>query len=467
MHSASKQVNLNLSSRLSIYLAAMFGAITAGCLVAIEEPQWAALLVGVSFALPLIPQPNLLLKVLSLLAPIYWLPFVPPTTYEMFRDILFLAFFVALALATATRKLRFERLRQESGLKLLAVSLLAMAPSVVLSPNFAQSSIIWLKAVQAGLLYVGLLLVIDTEEQVRQLLMLFVWGQLLSIGMFWLETASTAIGMSLPWGIPYQWGGWSGLSYRVTAFSNSTAHILPLVLGASLARRGPSRMFWIAITILTLGATLVSRGRAGILAGLVVVFLLLWKKSRVSTVILFGVAVLIALTFSSRTLEYIAIHSPSWVSSATGWQRYDRLSGQRIARYIIAIEMVKQHPFSGVGLGSFSDLVEFYQAPEMDRIYGSETHNLYLQVASEAGIIAAMFLVAFIIRALRKSWKASQGFPKQSFASVLFGVLAAHFVTSLFEVEILWTIMRAFPFWIALTGITKFYSPQAKLGHQQ
>jgi len=456
-----------------ILLAAVLGTIAAGYLVATGRYRWTAALAAVSLVLRLLTRPELLLKFLSFLAPIYWLPFVPPTTYESFRDVLFLAFFVALAFGLFTHKLKFEELPKDSGLKFITLFLIAMIPSVLISPSFWRSSVIWLRALQAGLFYVGLLLVLDREQQIRQLLVLFMLGQLLSVGVLWLETISVALGVSPPWTIPftlYKFGrGELGLSYRRTAFANTTAHVLPIVLELALARRGTARVIGISTAVLTLGAIVVSRGRAGLIAALVVIYLVIWKRSRYYAMVLLIVAVVIAFIFPSL-IRHLFVTSREWIYAAEGLRRYDRLLGGRIAMFISAIELIKAHPFFGAGLGSFRSTLEYLESLKtfrLDRPQACVVHNLYLQVGSESGIIAALALITFMIWALHKGWKAFQAFPEQSFASVLFGVLAAQFVTSLFEVEILWTIMRAFPFWIALTGIVKFYAPKAQLEHQQ
>lgn len=459
---------------LLIYLAVVLGTVAAGYLVATDMPKWAVALAAVSFALPLIAQRMLLLKVLSFLAPIYWLPFVPPTTYEAFRDVLFLAFFVALAFAVITQKSKFERLPQDSGLKSIALFLLAMVPSVLFSPQFLQSSFLWLKALQAALFYVGLLLIVDTEEQVRQLLIWFALGQLLSVGVLWLETISTALRVSLPWDVPFvettRFGrGELGLSYRRVAFSNSTAHILPLILGLGFARKDASKVIWGSTAVMAFGAILVSRGRAGLVAGIVVIGLMLWKCSRRYAIILVVVVLLVAFISPFLIVDRF-VKSAEWTYAVEGWQRYDRLSGSRISAFISAIELMRRHPFFGVGLGYYTIALERFESLEklgLDWVRLSGAHNLYLDVGSEAGVISALAAIAFMIWALRKGWRAFQTCPDRAFATTLFGVVVAQFVTSLFEVEIFWTIMRAFPFWIALTGIVKFYSPKAQLEHQQ
>jgi O-antigen ligase len=400
------------------------------------------------------------LSIVSFLAPIYWLPFVPLTTYETLRDALFLFFFVALAFAVMTRQLRIELLPQKSGLEFVVVFLLSMVPSLMISPDFLQGSIWWLKALQAGLFYLGLLLVVDTKKRVRQLLILFMLGQLLSVGVLWLETISSVVGINLPWDVPFtMWTssrGEIGLSFRRTAFSGSTAHILPIVLGLGSVRKGISRLIWVCIFVAALGAIIVSGGRGGLIAGLAVIFLTLWKKSRIYALILGFVTLLISF-IAYPVITNLFVSSPEWTFWVDGWQQYNRLSGGRLALYTAAIELIGQYPFFGVGLGSFSDSLQSLETlGKLEFVPKTGPHNLYLGVGSESGIFSALVLVAFMIWALRKGWMASQVLPGRTFATPLFGILVAQFLTSLVEVEIFWTIMRAFPFWIALAGIVKF-----------
>ena len=453
---------------LLIYLAAVLGTITAGYLVATGMLKWAVVLAAVSLGLPLLARPVFLLKVLSFLAPIYWLPLVPPAIYEAFRDVLFLAFFVALALAVITQKLKFERLLQDSGVKFIAVFLLAMVPSVLVSPNL-RSSLLWLKALQAGLFYVGLLLVVDTEKQIHQLLLLFALGQLLSIGMLWLETISAAPGDVGNGRVSYVETttfskGELGLSYRRNAFSNSTAHILPIILGLGLARKGASKVIWVSSAVVAFGAILVSHGRAGLVSALVVIALMLWKRSRRYAMILLIVTLLVAFTFPSLIGDRF-VSNPEWTYAVEGWARYDRLLSGRISAYLSAFEMMREDPFFGTGLGYYSSSLRHFESlAELGLdAQASSAHNLYLEVGSGAGVFSALAVTAFMIWVLRKGRRAFRTFPERAFANVLFGVVVAQFVTSLFEVEIFWTIMRAFPFWIALTGLVRFHSPPVQL----
>jgi O-antigen ligase len=435
--------------RLLFYTAAVLGATAVGCLVAIDRTSWAVALAIVGFIPLLLYRRVLILKVTTFLAPICWLPFVPLATYETFRDALFLGFLGAVAGAVLSGQLRFELPRQGSGLKFIVIFLLAMVPSVLISSSISEGSVLWLRAVMTGLFYIGLLLVVDAEEQVRQLLILFMAGQLLSVGVLWLEVVAETVGVRLPWDIPFTLWTYSraelGLSYRRTGFSGSTAHILPIVLGLAFAHKRKLRAAWVFVLFACFAAILVSRGRGGLLAGIIVVILMLWEKSKGWTSALLILALLVAFIAPSLITDRF-IQSPEWMRSVEGLQWYDRLSSGRLSLYIAGIEMVKQHPFFGKGQGAFAETL------------GLGAHNLYLEVAGEAGIVSASALITFMIWALVRGWTAYRTSPKWTFATPLFGILVAQFVTSLVETGIFWNLMQAFPFWIALTSVVKFYS---------
>ena len=60
----------------------------------------------------------------------------------------------------------------------------------------------------------------------------------------------------------------------------------------------------------------------------------------------------------------------------------------------IALSMVKAHPFVGVGLNNFIPVMDRYDPKDVMRYFPATVHNLYLLEASEAGIPAALFLIA-------------------------------------------------------------------------
>jgi len=120
-------------------------------------------------------------------------------------------------------------------------------------------------------------------------------------------------------------------------------------------------------------------------------------------------------------------------------------------RYIIwqgAIDMIKESPFLGKGLGTFMDYFSQY-VPNMSACYA---HNCYLQIWAESGIftlIAFLALAGFIVyRGIRISLRNKQdefGILLAGLTSGIFGFLVVSFFdTQLYSLQLsvlFWTIL--------------------------
>ena len=90
----------------------------------------------------------------------------------------------------------------------------------------------------------------------------------------------------------------------------------------------------------------------------------------------------------------------------------------RIAIWKASVTSIGQHPFIGVGIGNFP--VVLNQRVELARA-GSTAHNLYLHVAAEMGILAALAVIALLAQSLSSAyrWFRSAEGSEQMFAGSL------------------------------------------------
>ena len=79
--------------------------------------------------------------------------------------------------------------------------------------------------------------------------------------------------------------------------------------------------------------------------------------------------------------------------------------------------MIRAHPFLGVGLNNTLDqkrnylnLTYYPGDPDM-HFYEEPTHNVYLSMASEIGVLATLLFVAFFANATVVAWRQSRGSP--------------------------------------------------------
>lgn len=84
----------------------------------------------------------------------------------------------------------------------------------------------------------------------------------------------------------------------------------------------------------------------------------------------------------------------------------------RIPQWKMGLEMIKAHPFLGVGLNNYnvvSDMYEPYVADESTKTrvfyFGSKIHNVYLGVASQAGLVGLFLYLLFLRNVIRHGWE--------------------------------------------------------------
>jgi hypothetical protein len=89
----------------------------------------------------------------------------------------------------------------------------------------------------------------------------------------------------------------------------------------------------------------------------------------------------------------------------------------RLRQYEAAANMILAHPFLGVGLNNSTDqkrdyLNLTYNEHDADTHFFSEpTHNVYLSMASEIGVLGTLLFVAFFANATVVAWRQSRGSP--------------------------------------------------------
>lgn len=87
-------------------------------------------------------------------------------------------------------------------------------------------------------------------------------------------------------------------------------------------------------------------------------------------------------------------------------EQLNRISDGRYYLFRAGVEMVREAPWTGVGIGNFFSLLSvFYPEGIAGRAVHEHAHNLYLQVAAELGLPGLLVLVVPIWSALRRAAK--------------------------------------------------------------
>lgn len=108
----------------------------------------------------------------------------------------------------------------------------------------------------------------------------------------------------------------------------------------------------------------------------------------------------------------------------------------RIQVWALALKLIRQHPWLGVGLGNYKVLYQPQTIPGYDEL--PHAHNLWLTLAAEAGIPAAIALTTIIGWALYRCVRSLAVIPKQQHPVLLGYVWAFSSLTllSLFDLTI-------------------------------
>ncbi len=197
-----------------------------------------------------------------------------------------------------------------------------------------------------------------------------------------------------------------------SSFAGYLALVTPLGVGLFISRSSLQERILLGIVVLTmLWALIFTFSLGGILAlafALLFISLILLKKMRWFIPILLILFLLLGIA---------SFHSEDLYSKVT----------LRLYNWRSAIEIVKDHPFLGTGIGTFATVYPGYKFPQANEVHYA--HNWYLQVASEMGILglgALLWLLATFIKEGIKNLRTEE---KKSQRAIIAGLLAGGFAS--------------------------------------
>lgn len=227
--------------------------------------------------------------------------------------------------------------------------------------------------------------------------------------------------------------------------------VLPLVAAAGLTRR-TRRPLWLVPAAVCLAGIIATESRGGLLATAagVAVVLVDGRPRKVQALIVAAVAVACTvLPGGTDTAEHVAAGGRPAVELSSNTE-----VREQAARF--AAEVAAGHPLQGIGYGMFPPYAE---RSERLGLYIA-THNDYLRLAAEAGILTlAVFLVLL--------WRGMRG-RRHGDLAVLRAVVVAY-AAGLFFANQLANLVISMPFWLSLgcllaapPGRTRFASSQGE-----
>ena len=220
---------------------------------------------------------------------------------------------------------------------------------------------------------------------------------------------------------------------------------LPLSIAVTLyAYQGRQKAFGFAASILALFCLLstFSRGSfAGFLAALF--FIAAMKKDKV---LLGSLILMIAM------IPFILPHDiKEWAGTKpTIWEFL--LNTKRIGDWRNALNMIRHHPFLGVGVNTYTLNFEKYKLRDASRFVSDTgwSHNSYLQMAAEIGVFGPLLFFWLIFRLFRSGLRSCRSledpFLKAAALGIMGGIIA-YLVNGITETALYYSKMVSL-FWI-------------------
>lgn len=184
------------------------------------------------------------------------------------------------------------------------------------------------------------------------------------------------------------------------------------------------RVFGAAAAALTIGATLMTLSRGGLMAlAVVVAIMAVWRLFRPSFLLTLALAGLIGIWSLSPAALARFQTLVTLVPGTDGVDVEDEFGG-RTSEMLVALQLFADHPIVGVGLGNYNaHYLDYSSVLGLDsRRDERSAHSLYLEMAAEGGALGlAVFalLVAAAYRMVDRSRRAFEGGRQADIANML------------------------------------------------
>jgi len=220
---------------------------------------------------------------------------------------------------------------------------------------------------------------------------------------------------------------------------------LPLSIAVTLYHyQGTQKLFGYCTSILALFCLLFTFSR-GAFAGFLVslVFIGVMRRDKV---------LLSALIFMMVIIPFVLPHDiREWAKTTpTVWEFF--LNTRRIGDWRNALNMIRHHPFLGVGVNTYTLNFEKYKLRDASRFVSDTgwSHNSYLQMAAEIGIFGPLFFFWLMFRLFQSGLtsykKLDENFLKAATLGIMGGVIA-YLVNGITETALYYSKMVSL-FWI-------------------
>jgi len=199
-----------------------------------------------------------------------------------------------------------------------------------------------------------------------------------------------------------------GLPRPTAAFPNCNvfgiymAALTPIIFGLTFFYfKGRNRFLMFFVSVLGLLGVYFSLSRgAGLAIYLAILFLSIARKKKIFTLVLVGMLIIFPFVMPKNIKQ--------WAKDVNYNPLVFMFNQDRISIYNNTLNMIKHHPFIGVGVNTFSKNYGKYKTEEAERYAHTPdtiyAHNAYLQMAGEIGLLGLLAFILFLFQVFRQAW---------------------------------------------------------------
>ena len=331
---------------------------------------------------------------------------------------------------------------------LILVSLFSLINSIKMSSSIGGMQ----KLFKGILLFFIIVETIKDRKKLRRI----VWAALLGLvlvsvdGVFQYLTGKDFI-RGYKFNIGFRYPGQPGLR-RLSAsmhnpndFSSYLVTVIPLAVSMALYYlKGKKKLLLGLVWLIAFFCMFQTYSRGAILAFTIVMvlFSIIKKDKRLAAALL---AMLLILPF------LLPRSVVNWsVTHLNPYEFFVEVGGRRW-HWQAAINMIKTHPFLGVGTNTFSINYESYKIAA-DPLTGWYAHNAYLQLAAEIGILGLAIFLLMLLVVIRNWWRHYKGVRVSDFQAIslgIFGGFISYLIASALESNLQYSNLAVL-FWAML-----------------
>lgn len=420
------------------------------------------ILAAIAFLVIGFAAPQLLLLLVAGVWPIYWIPGFSAIVVLDAKDILLIVFIVSVIVrAFVIERASLKQLVETPASRILLLLILVTLTGVVFSPTPNTSLLVWIRFVVAFFLYWCLRYVFLSFSKtalilprllVLPVLFLVIYVVLAKLGFFSPFVPPSEYSLIKDYAV-------AAFSYRELALSYSIAFVIPIVV-VLLLKGSKDRLLlkglWGSALIVMFVVLILTEGRGGLLASLLgllitVHFIYAEKQGFVKTAILVAVVLVLIMTLKSVPDVFmggVKLTELTGVGLDITNSRWGTFSSGRSLQWVASLDTIRHYPITGIGLGNFGKI------ESVQGTLGTDSHNLILGLAAEAGLASALvglvFFVYILVTYARVARYLSQE-TSHAFAPAFYGILIAYATQAMLDIgAMFFNTYLGILFWIAI-----------------